>query len=106
MRPPWITVNRRCTLRGFTGALLRQAVSNSLIVQMWSVSRCAIAGFSADPKRIAELEAYEARSVPADARKPFLGSIASIRQNQRIATNVLPRLDRWIAAHETPTARR
>jgi len=65
-----------------------------------------IAGFSADPKRIAELEAYEARSVPADARKPFLGSIASIRQNQRIATNVLPLLDRWIATHGTPTARR
>jgi aminopeptidase N len=65
-----------------------------------------IAGYSADPKRIAELEAYETRSVPADARKPFLGSVASIRQNQRIATNVLPLLDRWIAARGAPTARR
>jgi hypothetical protein len=65
-----------------------------------------IAAHSADPQRIAELEAYEARSVPAEARKPFLGSIASIRQNQRIATHVLPLLDRWIATHGTATARR
>jgi len=65
-----------------------------------------IAGYSADPKRIAELEAYEARSVPAEARKPFLGSIASIRQNQRIATNALPLLDRWIAARGAPVAPR
>jgi len=36
--------------------------------------------------------------VPADARKPFLGAIASIRQNQRIAAQVLPQLDTWIAA--------
>ena len=44
------------------------------------------------------LEAYETRSVPPEARKPFLGSVAEIRRNQRIADRVLPDVDRWIAA--------
>jgi len=59
-----------------------------------------IAGYSAKPERTADLEAYEARSVPPDARKPFLESIASIRRNQHIAADVVPEIDRWIAAHE------
>ncbi len=57
-----------------------------------------IAGRSADPRRIAELEAYEARSVPAEARKPFLEAGSSIRRNEQMATMVLPQIDRWIAA--------
>jgi aminopeptidase N len=55
-----------------------------------------IARLSANPQRIADLQAYEARSVPAEARKPFLGAIASIRRNERLTTKVLPELDRWI----------
>ena len=58
-----------------------------------------IASSSADPQRIAELEAYESRSVPVESRKPFLASEASIRQNQRFVSQVLPRLDAWIQAH-------
>jgi aminopeptidase N len=58
-----------------------------------------IAGYSSEPGRIADLEAYEARSVPPEARKPFLESVASIRRNQRIVSRVLPEIDRWIAAH-------
>jgi hypothetical protein len=61
-----------------------------------------IAGFSSQSQRIADLEAYEARSVPAEARKPFLESVASIRRNQRIAADVLPEIDRWIAARSAP----
>ncbi len=57
-----------------------------------------IAGCSADPRRIAELEAYEGRSVPAEARKPFLEASSSIRRNGRMATTVLPQIDDWIAA--------
>ncbi len=57
-----------------------------------------IAGCSADPRRIAELEAYEARSVPAEARKPFLEASSSIHRNERLVTMVLPQIDRWIAA--------
>jgi len=68
----------------------------------WRIA-AAIAGFSSEPQRIADLEAYEARSVPAEARKPFLEAVASIRENQRIASDVLPEIDRWIAMHKKGT---
>ena len=42
--------------------------------------------------------AYEEKNVPAAARKPFAGVAAAIHQNQYIATQVLPELDRFIAA--------
>jgi aminopeptidase N len=58
----------------------------------------AIAEMSSDPKRIADLQDYLDKNVPADARKPFAGSIATIRDNGRIAAHVLPQLDAWIAA--------
>jgi aminopeptidase N len=70
--------------------------------QRWSAA-AEIAGFSSDTQRIADLQAYEERSVPPEARKPFLGSIASIRQNQRIRASVLPVIDRWIAARNPRT---
>jgi aminopeptidase N len=53
---------------------------------------------SALPERIPALEAYEQRSVPPEARKPFLGAVADIRRNQRIASRVLPEIDAWITA--------
>jgi hypothetical protein len=65
--------------------------------QRWEIAG-VIAGYSAQPQRIADLEAYEARSVPPEARKPFLESTAAIRRNQRIVSRVLPDIDRWIAA--------
>jgi aminopeptidase N len=55
-----------------------------------------VAGDSADLQRIADLEAYVARSVPAEARRPFLGAAASIRQNALYATKILPGIDGWI----------
>jgi hypothetical protein len=58
-----------------------------------------VAARSADPQRIADLEAYESRSVPVEARKPFLAAEASVRLNQRFVSNVLPQLDAWIQAH-------
>jgi aminopeptidase N len=64
----------------------------------------AVAGFSAKPERIADLDAYEQRAVPPEARKPFLESVASIRQNARIVTRVLPDIDRWIAARSGATS--
>ncbi|HVW68453.1 MAG TPA: M1 family metallopeptidase [Steroidobacteraceae bacterium] len=64
--------------------------------ERWGIA-VAIAGQSADPRRIADLEAYEARSVPPEARKPSLGAVASIRQNVRFATQLLPQIDSWIA---------
>jgi hypothetical protein len=36
--------------------------------------------------------------VPPEARKPFLESVAAIRRNQRIASRVLPDVDRWVAS--------
>ena len=60
-----------------------------------------MAGYSADPQRIADLDAYVARSVPAEARRPFLSAAASIRQNVLYATKVLPEIDGWIGSHLT-----
>jgi aminopeptidase N len=68
--------------------------------QRWNLA-ADVAGFSSEPQRIADLEAYEARSVPPEARKPFLSSVADIRRNQRIAKSVLPDIDRWIAARQS-----
>jgi aminopeptidase N len=65
--------------------------------QRWEIAR-DIAGYSSQPQRIADLEVYATRSVPAEARKPFLESVAAIRRNQRIVGRVLPDVDRWIAA--------
>jgi len=66
--------------------------------QRWLIAG-EVAGYSSEPGRIADLEAYEARSVPPEARKPFLESVAGIRRNQRIVSRVMPEIDRWIAAH-------
>ncbi len=65
--------------------------------QRWELA-ASIAAYSSTPQRIADLEAYEAHSVPPEARKPFLGAVADIRTNERIAQSVLPDIDRWMAA--------
>jgi aminopeptidase N len=65
-------------------------------LERWELAEY-IAGGSADPRRVADLEAYEARNVPPEARKPFLGAVASIHDNQRIAKHELPQIDAWIA---------
>jgi aminopeptidase N len=62
----------------------------------WRVAG-AIAGLSSDEARIAQLQDYIARNVPEDARAPLQGSIASIRQRHRIAQEVLPEIDAWLA---------
>ena len=64
----------------------------------WSLARY-IARNSADPQRVSDLEAFVARNVPAEARRPFLQTMASIHHNQRLATQVLPEIDAWIRAH-------
>ena len=64
----------------------------------WQLA-AAIAGDSADPRRVADLEAYVARNVPAEARRPFLQAEASIHHNQRLASQVLPEIDAWIRDH-------
>ena len=68
--------------------------------QRWRLA-AEIAGDSAKPERIADLQAYEERNIPPTARKPFLASVASIRQNQHITAEVLPEFDRWIAAPDS-----
>ncbi len=67
--------------------------------QRWGLA-AEIAGDSSQPQRIADLEAYEARSVPPEARKPFLEAIAAIQRNQRIAQEVVPQIDRWIESRQ------
>ncbi|HKD55220.1 MAG TPA: M1 family metallopeptidase [Steroidobacteraceae bacterium] len=67
-------------------------------IERWYLA-AGVAGNSARPQRIADLEAYEARNVPQDARKPFLGAAGRIRRNQRIEQTVLPELDQWLNTH-------
>jgi aminopeptidase N len=67
-------------------------------IERWFLA-AGVAGDSARPQRIADLEAYQARNVPQVARKPFLGAEAMIRRNERISQTVLPELDSWIKAH-------
>ena len=71
----------------------------------WSIVR-EVAAQSARSQRIADLEAYEARAVPPEARAPFLESVASIRQNQRITSSVLPELTAGSQRNRPPRARR
>ncbi|MBV9697010.1 MAG: M1 family metallopeptidase [Gammaproteobacteria bacterium] len=56
-----------------------------------------VAGYSADLQRIADIQAYAARAVPEEARKPFLGTVADIHRNQRIREAVLPQIDAWLS---------
>jgi aminopeptidase N len=71
--------------------------------QRWEIAGY-VAGYSAEPQRIAELEAYERRSVPPEARKPFLESVAAIHRNRRIVKKILPEIGRWIASQGSAVA--
>ena len=66
--------------------------------ERWELA-ATIAASSAEPQRIADLQAYESRSVPAESRRPLLAAEAAIRENQRMAADVLPQLSAWIRAH-------
>jgi aminopeptidase N len=67
--------------------------------QMQWEEAMVVAGQSADPARIADYRAYLAAQVPADAQKAMMGAIGSIELNHRVATQALPDIDRWLAAH-------
>jgi aminopeptidase N len=56
----------------------------------------ALARSSSLPRRVNDLQAYVAHSIPVESRKPFLRPRAIIQQNERLTKNVLPELDRWI----------
>jgi aminopeptidase N len=71
-------------------------------IERWDLAEDA-ASASADAQRIKDVEAYEARSVPPEARRPFLAAIASIQLNRRIAQRVLPEIDQWIAGQSART---
>ena len=59
-----------------------------------------VASRSALAEREAALKAYEARSVPENARRPFDGALASIRQNRHIAEHAMPEITRWVSVQE------
>jgi len=59
-----------------------------------------IASGSALPGRIAAIQDYET-SVPEPARRPFLGAIAAIRQNQHIKAKAIPEITAWVAGRKT-----
>ncbi len=58
-----------------------------------------IASLSSDPSRIAELDAYAAKNIPADARQSVTRAEAQIRLNVNVRAHAVPDLDAWVAAH-------
>ncbi len=61
----------------------------------WEIA-VGLASGSALPARIAAVEDYE-ESVPEAARRPFLGAIAAIKQNQHIGDKAVPEITAWVA---------
>jgi len=64
----------------------------------------ALAAESSDPARIEELRAWIGANVPPKARQTFEGDVASIRNNRRVADEILPGIDRWLAARKDAAA--
>jgi hypothetical protein len=58
-----------------------------------------IAAASADPTRIDDVRHYGEQDMPADARRPVVAAIASIKLNEKVQAGALPDIDRWIASH-------
>ena len=65
----------------------------------WEIA-VGLASGSALPARIAAVEAYE-KSVPEAARRPFLGAIAAIKQNQHIREKAVPEITAWVSARKS-----
>jgi aminopeptidase N len=61
----------------------------------WEIA-VGLASRSALPARIAAVEEFE-KSVPETARRPFLGAIAAIKQNQHIRDKAVPEISAWVA---------
>jgi aminopeptidase N len=83
-----------------TWAALAPHLSGKLPIdeqEAWLVV-AAIASGSADPARIADIRAYGAAHVPADARRPIESAVGSIKLNERVRAKALPDIDRWVAA--------
>lgn len=62
----------------------------------WDVA-VDVASRSALSEREAALKAYEVRNVPENARRPFDGALAAIRQNRHIAAHAMPDITRWVS---------
>ena len=58
----------------------------------------AIAGWSANRTRIAEVRRYGESDMPADARRPVEEAVSSITLNARVKALALPGIDRWVAS--------
>ncbi len=58
----------------------------------------AIAGWSANKTRIAEVRRYGESDMPADARRPVEEAVSSITLNARVKALALPGIDRWVAS--------
>jgi aminopeptidase N len=61
----------------------------------WEIA-VGLASGSALPARIAAVQDYE-KTVPEAARRPFLGAIAAIKQNQHIREKAVPEIMAWVA---------
>jgi aminopeptidase N len=69
--------------------------------EQWSVVQAAASNFS-DLGRIPEVQGYIDANVPADAHHPFVGTVAAIKDNNRVDVVVLANFDQWIAAQNKP----
>ena len=63
----------------------------------WNVVTRIAAG-SAEPTRIDDVRRYGEQDMPADARRPVVAAVASIKLNERVKAAALPEIDRWIAS--------
>src|SRR5262249_11436567 len=61
----------------------------------WEIA-VGIASGSAPPGRLAPGQEFE-KTVPEAARRPFLGALAAIRQNQHIRAKAVPEVTAWVA---------
>jgi len=82
------------------GAVARLRDSKNPMEQTlrWEIA-VGLASGSALPVRIAAVEDFE-KGVPVPARRPFLGAIAAIKQNQHIRQKAVPEITAWLAAHK------
>jgi aminopeptidase N len=76
---------------------LRPLISSQALLSMMP----AIAARSRDPRRIADLQAYADRNIPASARQNVESAITTIKQNAKFRAERLPEIDAWLAKKAT-----
>jgi aminopeptidase N len=59
----------------------------------------SLASGADDAARIAELQAFADRHIPAGSRTAVEQAVSQMRYNAEVRARVRPEVDRWLAAH-------